>query len=208
MTTPQEVAKKSILEKIEAFDTENRKALLFDIAKALGIQFDGTAAAVNSPAKKLHKRYFFAIGMCFLAALLIACLKGGDNLVGSDVSPRLFIAFLAFVVALAGYLAGVVRETIRRLGAVNESDRVERLKLKRYAAWITTAEIQLVLLGGATIFRVAAGPGPFLHFSPLSTPILFDNVLVGYLCAILVLLAGLHARVWWSECPFYHSDGK
>jgi hypothetical protein len=208
MATPQEDAKKSILEKVEAFDSENRKALLLDIAKTLGIQFDAAGTAESSPAKRVHKRYFFAIGMCLLAALLIACLKGGDSLVGTDVSPRLFIAFLAFVVALAGYLAGVVRETIKRLGAVNKSDRPERLKLKRYAAWTTTAEIQLVLLGVFTVFRVAAGPGPFFHFSPLSTPILFDNFLVGYLCAILVLLAGLHARVWWSECPFYHSDGK
>lgn len=184
------VAKGQIKEALKNIDPAVQKEILIELLAELGD---------SNQTKIFHPRFPIAIGLTLALAAIITVTLGKDMLIKNLViDPKALIATLAFVVSLAAYLAGVVREIVKRLSAVNMDENKKR-ELKLHAAWVATAEMQLVLLGVLLIVRVAFGP--VLHEQP-DTTFRFDNFLPIYFGLILLFLSGLHARIWRYECPF------
>ena len=126
--------------------------------------------------------------LMFVVASAAAISSLGDewkDLYFDDI--RVQLTFLAFVVALAAYLAGVARETIK---AYRESHRPVLLKDLRL---VTIGEHALVLLGLWLVGRMTLSPLgehlPLLKDYPLAYT---DHALVVCLGITIVWLAILH----------------
>jgi hypothetical protein len=179
-----------IEESLNKCKPEDQKAILEELLKKQGH---------SNQTKTFHCRFPIAIVVTLLLATIIPWRLGKDMLIENlVVDPAGLIAALAFVVSLAAYLAGVVREIVKKLSAVS-MDMEKKRELKLHAAWVAAAEMQLVLLGVLLIVRVAFEP-VWWERSPLTFR--FDNFLPIYFGLIMLFLSGLHARIWWVNEPF------
>jgi hypothetical protein len=130
--------------------------------------------------------------LVFVVASAAAISRLGDewkDLYFDDI--RVQLTFLAFVVALAAYLAGVARETIKAYKASHRPDLLKSLRL------VTIGEHSLVLLGLWLVGRMTLSPLgehlPLLKNYPLAYT---DHALVVCLGITIVWLAILHCRQW------------
>ena len=124
-----------------------------------------------------------------------------------DLYPRLReihhqVAVLAFVVALAAYLANVSRETLKGLREVEVSKKEQEniTMIRKNLAWVTQVEIHLVLLGIMTSIRLIVGSS-WQAVTGYSAGAV-DNFLLIYLAVVIVNLAMLHMRQWYLHGPF------
>jgi hypothetical protein len=163
--------------------------------------------------KKCRKCFFRLVAASFyFLALIVAWYFGKRSVVHDTYDTKAFLTMLPFVVALAAYLANVAREIIKKLGTKDSNGKnantpADILKMRCNIAWMTTAEIQLVVLGLLILVRIIAGPDPFIPTPFIHEPILIENIIWIYLSLILVLLSVLHLRVWKNERPLdIHRD--
>ena len=124
-----------------------------------------------------------------------------------DLFPRLReiphqIAVLAFVVALAAYLANVSREGIKSIRDIEVSKEEEANinTIRQNLAWVTEVEVHLVLLGIITSLRLIVGSS-WQAFTGYSAGAI-DNFLLIYLAIVIINLAILHMRQWYLHKPF------
>jgi hypothetical protein len=111
--------------------------------------------------------------------------------------------FLAFVVALASYLASVARETVKALSLSNK----DRIRYKTNIFMMAIAEIQLVIISVLTMCKIAFLPGFILRNFPALSRLLCESItlnsfLVSYLLVTMFWLALIHFRVWWITAPW------
>ena len=107
------------------------------------------------------------------------------------------MTFLAFVVALASYLASVSREIVKALSG--GKTKVEKYKLKSNMRNLVVAEMTLVIIGLGTVYRLIFGTHVFTFYK---NPFSLDTFLLSYLACVLVYMAMLHALIWWATHPW------
>jgi hypothetical protein len=163
------------------------------------------------PKPGLSRKIYLLVCLIAPVPLLIAIiikwvlfLYFGESI---DASPRLMeihhqIAVLAFVVALAAYLSNVSREILKITREIEISKTAIRIieRNRKSIAWITEAEIHLVLLGVLASLRLILGP--YWRSITGYNVGAMDNFLLIYLTVIVVNLALLHMRQWWIHESF------
>jgi hypothetical protein len=139
-------------------------------------------------------RLFLIFVLMFAFSLLLAGFLQKNFSLDSFDDLKTYLAFLAFVVALASYLASVSREIVKALvGKTGEN----RKRLKENIFYIVSAEIPLVFLGVLCIFRFNI---TYFIFEKLSLDIVnYDIFLVSFLLVILLWMTVLHFRIWKNE---------
>lgn len=174
-------------------------------ADAIKKALDGakTPAAEFKTARKSYLPVWLVALALPFAALGAACALSEPG----AAPPRLTeitqqIGLLAFVVALAAYLANVSRELIKTIGAAeahaSESTLGHLTDMRKNLAWVVEAETQLVILGLLVSLRLT----PSLAARATGSIGRYDNFLLVYLALIVVNLAFLHARQWRLNSPF------
>jgi hypothetical protein len=156
------------------------------------------AKSISELQAGIYKRMWFRFLTTLAASLLVfaVSVKFGDSSVDKVLLGELPVqlAFLAFVVALASYLAGVVRESVKLLGTTVGLDHERR---REEISYVVTGEQLLVMLGLLTISRITLVPVgstlPFLKDHPLGYT---DHGLIIFLAAVIVYLAYVHYLQW------------
>ena len=191
------MTKNAVTEAVKTLNEFNKKAVHDAVDTASSASSQVETPPGKKPAKSFDWRFLLVIVVMIGLTLAFAVRFPEDEQSLKIGEFRALLTFLGFVVALASYLASVSREIVKKL---SESDE-ERPIRKRSIAWMTTAEIQLVLLGLLIILRIAIGAHTWM-IPYCGKPVSFDRITVSYLGVILIMLACLHCRVWYITKAF------
>lgn len=139
-------------------------------------------------------RLFLIFVLMFAFSLLLADFLQKNFSLDSFDDLKTYLAFLAFVVALASYLASVSREIVKVLvGKTGDN----RKRLKENLFYIVSAEIPVVFLGILCVFRFNIA---YFIFEKLNVDIVnYDIFLISFLLVILLWMTVLHFRIWKNE---------
>jgi len=194
-----DVARKEILAAIDDFEKANRRELLEDLVAALGPRNRADEGEEQGAAKRNRLWKLIAgVSVIFVVAAAFATLIPPTVVVPQMQDLRILLTFLAFVVALASYLASVARESIKRLGS-GEANKPQQLREGLF--YLATAEVPLVLAGVLGIVRLFTGPrGVAIPYTPWYLS--FDAFLLCLLAVILLWMARLHLRIWRITKPW------
>jgi hypothetical protein len=139
-------------------------------------------------------RLLLIFALMFTFSLLLTDFLQKNFSLDSFNDLKTYLAFLAFVVALASYLASVSREIVKALTNKTGDDRK---KLKENLFYIVSAEIPLVFLGILCVIRFNIA---YFIFGKLNVDIVnYDIFLVSFLLIILLWMTVLHFRIWKNE---------
>jgi hypothetical protein len=194
--------------KIEEINNARTKELLPLIKKAVR----SAEAQQSRPHKRGGWKWFWLLVVAPVAAAIgIYCGLEWKCPLLVD-TPRLGelhyqVAVLAFVVALAAYLANVSRDITKVLSAlpVIRDTLAERIKMRKNLSLLTAVEINLVVHAVVTSVRLAAGE--YLEiWSDFTARV--DNFILIYLAMIIFGLASLHVRQWLGSNSDPHHTGS
>lgn len=190
-----DAAKEEIIAAIEKFEQDNRDELLNAVKAAFSSKKSAGDGGPKNPGIRNALRllvFVVVIVTLFSAAVELAALAPAFVEVPQGSELRLLLMFLAFVVALASYLASVARETVKRVRALSADEAIRR---RKDLYWMATAEVPLVILGVLAIGRLLTEWRTVtLPYIDLSVSV--DAFLVSCLAVILLWMALLHGRVW------------
>jgi hypothetical protein len=174
--------KKKVIEKITNIKSPTKNDLLKIIDE------------VYQEDEKSHfLRLFLIFVLMFAFSLLLADFLQKNFSLDSFDDLKTYLAFLAFVVALASYLASVSREIVKVVPKTGDN----RKRLKKNLFYIVSAEIPLVFLGILCVIRFNIA---YFIFGKLNVDIVnYDIFLVSFLLVILLWMTVLHFRVWKNE---------
>lgn len=196
--------KQNIINEIERSKIENILGLLHEVAKHF--IHSNKSGIKNTICDKTHTGFCLTIIVFEITvfAILLSFFppfwKAGELL-----NIEILFAILAFVIALAAYVASVARQIVEKLPKAKKKYPKKWLVLKCNIFFLVSAEILMLLFGLAAIIRIFTGPYQMdLHYRDLCLS--FDSFLLTYLAFILAYMAYLHYRIWrqikpWSLNP-------
>ncbi|HKI89007.1 MAG TPA: hypothetical protein VKA38_08275 [Draconibacterium sp.] len=197
-----EEAKQKILEIIKEVSDKNTNTLIKSIEKvALSEQQEKS----NKDNLKLPQPiiFLFIILGIILIALFLSLILPPKTIDSKNIDLRVVLTYLAFVIALASYVASVVRHILEKLPPKTKIK--DRIKQKTHLFYLVSAEILLVIAGVLAIVRIFTGSciheisGTCINFS-------FDAFLITFLATILFYMAILHGRIWFIVKPWDIKD--
>jgi hypothetical protein len=161
--------------------------------------------ADSAPCSRWRGGYVFLGVMTALLSVTVLLTWSSPMSMAAQLHGELrnTLIFLAFIVALASYLASVMRETVKRLGESSLS-RQRRCRLGANLYWMATAEVPLVVIGLLTLVGLYvrglewSGNGWITDDRLL----VFDQFLLTALGVLLLYMLGLHMRVWFLNRPW------
>lgn len=196
--SPLDNAKNKIEEAIKELEASNKQALL----QAVEDVFTGENKDKEGAGQERVKRYWWPFAVVTIGipglALALSVFVPPSVLETQGLMVRTLLMFLAFVVALATYLASVAREAVKTLSTGKAKNPV---LLKKNIFWMATAEVPLVVIGVLLILRLFTGPFT-VNMLLVEKAFSFDAFLMSFLALILVWLAVLHLRIWMITKPW------
>ncbi len=197
-----EEAKQKIVEIIKKVRDKNTKALIKSIDKVS--LPDEQEKSKKDNLKIPHPILFlFIILGIILIALFLSLILPTKTIDSKNIDLKVLLTYLAFVIALASYVASVVRHILEKLPPKTKKD--DRIKQKTHLFYLVSAEILLVIAGVLAIVRLFLGScihktsSECINFS-------FDAFLLTFLATILFYMAILHGRIWFIVKPWNIND--
>lgn len=207
MTTESklEEATQEVAEVFNKFAEAQKQELLEAVGKALQIQVKTKTENNTQENKRTISYYLFLVALisCVIgmiaAAMYLALVYEANNEKLEVLTFDTALKFMAFVVALASYLASVARETVKKL---DTDDTEKRIKNKKHIFYMLIAEASLIFLSLFATFRFFTGPR-LLTIPIINKCITFDSFLMSFLTVILICMAILHMRIWCLKEPWW-----
>lgn len=191
----QESAKKEILNIVEIFGETKKKQLLASLHDDFQSSDGDGKKDIPEDCPKLFlfssKLPFWVISLLIMTiAIFVSILIPLSVKIDANLDIRTLLLLLAFVVALASYLASSGREA-----AKTSRSCVAPRKRKRDIFYMVSVEAAIIMLAVLTVFRFYTGSSPWPIFET-DLVFCFDAFLVSSLAVILLSLACLHIRIW------------
>jgi hypothetical protein len=154
-----------------------------EIQKVVDAKLYGSTSPFDSPRPPGFSRARFLIPIILCVALGFIGTKHA-NLPDQGLKAEHLFGLLAFVVALASYLATTIREIIRNIATTHDL-----LFSRNSISYIAGAEASLLMFGVLVILRL------FVNLSG-AIDVFANKFIMCYLSITLLYLVGLHVRVW------------
>ncbi|MGZ8271063.1 MAG: hypothetical protein ACXW1T_07630 [Methylophilus sp.] len=182
----------------DAVKEDKKKKVIEKITQSVNPTKNDLLKIIDEVYQEDQKNHFLRLILIFVlmltVSLLLADFLQKNFSLDSFDDLKTYLAFLAFVVALASYLASVSREIVKVLPSKSGDNRK---KLKENLFYIVSAEIPLVFLGVLCVFRFNI---TYYIFEKLNLDIVnYDIFLISFLLVILLWMTTLHFRIWKNE---------
>lgn len=179
----------------------NQDTLTKAIEGAFGAATGAPKTGGARPIAPIHWWFWFCVFLIPVSAVFLLWLFPSLSELlepKQNESPpfdlKIQLAFMAFVLAMASYLASVTREIVKKLED-EPNDKESRVNI----AWIVIAEINLIALGLETFVRIVRGPRP-VSIGSWIFPL--ESLLVWHLITTVAWLMINHGRIWWNKTPW------
>lgn len=181
----------------DAIKDDKKKKVIDAITQTVNPSKNDLLKIINEVYLEDQKNHLLSLllifALIFTFSLFLADFLQKNFSLDSFDDLKTYLAFLAFVVALASYLASVSREIVKALPSTGDN----RKRLKKNLFYIVSAEIPLVFLGILCVIRFNIA---YFIFEKLNLDIVnYDIFLVSFLLVTLLWMTVLHFRIWKNE---------